>query len=473
MGYSVIGTGGGGSTTAFEKYANEAAIIAAYPDGSTATSVIINEATDTVWVWDVGGSAWVDSGTDISGKQDTLVSGTNIKTVGGESILGAGDLEVGGGGRWKVLELSLSSAVTYNKSDLEGANFLYLSNNSFSSSNSLTIGNGFEEGDELIIVCRENTSNRIFVNLPGAPGIRGIGTYHHCVFDGIKWLISQSPHYNDSLSNLYIGFGTGIRNGVNNVHVGSQIYDYAQKSTALGIAVNVQSESVGIGYEADAPSSKSVALGAESNANAGHSVAIGFRATADNLRSISIGNYSEATSDNSLAIGYTAETNGQENAIALGEYAYSRHPNSLTRRIGNNGSSSDQAHPAMHVRELLWSRSGYGDTTYSMNMISDPGPAAQARNMLTYSGTIQAFKAGCDALSSWEFKFSIARDDLNNTRIVGKTINLIGNDGSGSTVSADITLDQSNNRPLIRVTGNPNETWYWIAEAKVLDIRIA
>lgn len=32
---------------------------------------------------------------DVSGKQDTLVSGTNIKTINGVSILGEGDIEVG------------------------------------------------------------------------------------------------------------------------------------------------------------------------------------------------------------------------------------------------------------------------------------------------------------------------------------------------------------------------------------------
>ena len=31
----------------------------------------------------------------IAGKQDTLVSGTNIKTVGGQSLLGSGDLAAG------------------------------------------------------------------------------------------------------------------------------------------------------------------------------------------------------------------------------------------------------------------------------------------------------------------------------------------------------------------------------------------
>lgn len=35
---------------------------------------------------------------DISGKQDILVSGTNIKTINGESILGSGNIRISGGG---------------------------------------------------------------------------------------------------------------------------------------------------------------------------------------------------------------------------------------------------------------------------------------------------------------------------------------------------------------------------------------
>jgi len=34
----------------------------------------------------------------IANKQATLVSGTNIKTINGESILGSGDIEIQGGG---------------------------------------------------------------------------------------------------------------------------------------------------------------------------------------------------------------------------------------------------------------------------------------------------------------------------------------------------------------------------------------
>lgn len=55
-----------------------------------------------------GGVAWGDiTGTladqsdlnsELSGKQDNLISGTNIKTINGSSVLGSGDLTVGGGG---------------------------------------------------------------------------------------------------------------------------------------------------------------------------------------------------------------------------------------------------------------------------------------------------------------------------------------------------------------------------------------
>lgn len=38
------------------------------------------------------------SGGDVSGKQDTLVSGVNIKTVNNESLLGSGNITIAGGG---------------------------------------------------------------------------------------------------------------------------------------------------------------------------------------------------------------------------------------------------------------------------------------------------------------------------------------------------------------------------------------
>jgi hypothetical protein len=46
---------------------------------------------------------------DLSGKQDTLVSATNIKTINGSSILGSGDLTVSGSGGSSILENQIFS----------------------------------------------------------------------------------------------------------------------------------------------------------------------------------------------------------------------------------------------------------------------------------------------------------------------------------------------------------------------------
>lgn len=46
----------------------------------------------------------------IENKQDTLVSGTNIKTINGNSLLGSGDLATGGGGGSSIYKLTLSES---------------------------------------------------------------------------------------------------------------------------------------------------------------------------------------------------------------------------------------------------------------------------------------------------------------------------------------------------------------------------
>lgn len=53
---------------------------------------------------------------DMNAKQDTLVSGTNIKTVNGNSVLGSGDLVVSGAAAWGSITGTLS-----NQTDLDNA----------------------------------------------------------------------------------------------------------------------------------------------------------------------------------------------------------------------------------------------------------------------------------------------------------------------------------------------------------------
>lgn len=75
---------------------NEVNTLAKSKGNGTITEVRMNGASK-------GTSGIVDLGTvitthqDISGKQDKLISGTNIKTINGESVLGSGDITISGG----------------------------------------------------------------------------------------------------------------------------------------------------------------------------------------------------------------------------------------------------------------------------------------------------------------------------------------------------------------------------------------
>lgn len=85
----------------------------------------------------------------LNGKQDALISGTNIKTINGESILGSGNLTVSGGISYEVVDLTSKSTVTdeqltiltasefnkvkygkliYDLHEIDGLNRIYTSN---------------------------------------------------------------------------------------------------------------------------------------------------------------------------------------------------------------------------------------------------------------------------------------------------------------------------------------------------------
>lgn len=103
----VVGNGGGGGGGDVHNkgyFATPEALRTAYPTAQPGDFAIV-ESTDTVWVWDSDTNDWKDGETkgqvtSVNNQtgavtvQETLVSGTNIKTVDGNSLLGSGDLEL-------------------------------------------------------------------------------------------------------------------------------------------------------------------------------------------------------------------------------------------------------------------------------------------------------------------------------------------------------------------------------------------
>ena len=100
----VVGGGGGGDSHNLGYYETPEDLRTAHPTASAGDFAIVN-STDTVWIWDTTTSAWKDGDTkgqvtsvnnqtgDVT-VQATLVSGTNIKSVNNNTLLGAGNLEL-------------------------------------------------------------------------------------------------------------------------------------------------------------------------------------------------------------------------------------------------------------------------------------------------------------------------------------------------------------------------------------------
>lgn len=86
--------------------------------------------------------------TDISGKQDTLVSGTNIKTVNGESLLGSGNITAGDPNAVKYTTQSLTSEqkeqartnINAQESLVSGTTIKTVNNQSILGSGNITAG---------------------------------------------------------------------------------------------------------------------------------------------------------------------------------------------------------------------------------------------------------------------------------------------------------------------------------------------
>ena len=111
----ITGISSGDVTTALGYTPYSAANPSGYTSNTgTITSVKMNGTT-------VSSSGEADLGTvitDISGKQDTLVSGTNIKTINNTSILGSGNISIGGGGTATDVQINGTSITSSNVANI-------------------------------------------------------------------------------------------------------------------------------------------------------------------------------------------------------------------------------------------------------------------------------------------------------------------------------------------------------------------
>ena len=295
----------------------------------------------------------------INGKQDTLVSGTNIKTINNQSLLGSGNLTIEGGGFIKVtnpitaatkvgLVNSLSQYYDTNIGNgavIEGDGFEYNgTTHNIVASGQYSHAEGYITSATSLSSHAEGMYTKAFGTYSHAEGYSTMasGSSSHAEGSGTK-AISDNSHaegLNTTASGVYShaeGYNTNATKdtahaeGTYTVATGSCSHAEGYSTTASGYASHAE------GYNTNASGEHSHAEGNNTSASAKRSHAEGQNTTAS-------GNYSHAEGQNTTASGNNSHAEGN-NTTASGFYThaegnYTIASGSYTHAEGNNTQAS-------------------------------------------------------------------------------------------------------------------------------------
>lgn len=282
----------------------------------------------TVQAYDVDLTAW--AGVATSAKQDTLVSGTNIKTINGSSLLGSGDLAISGGGGASALTISnKTAAYTVVAGDLGTIINCTTGTFTVSLTAAATLGAGFNcwiwnSGSGVITI--DPSGSETIEGRATLPVYPGSGIQLVCT--GINWSTMDGRAVAGIAWNMSVAAAPPFATGLYAIAIGGNSTASGQRSLAIGLG-NIASSisSTAIGYNSGGFGSQAVtgsgamalggsyASGTDSfaaavanntstyGARGASSVALGYLANVSSNYAIAIGANASATGTNSLAIG--------------------------------------------------------------------------------------------------------------------------------------------------------------------------
>jgi len=260
----------------------------------------------------------------LTGVQPTLVSGTNIKTINGSSLLGAGDLAISGGGASALTISNKTAAYTVVADDL--GTIINCTSGTFTVSltAAATLGAGFN------VTIWNTGDGTVTIDPNNAETIDGTGTTY-----------ILRPRAGVELICTSTAWATGANKALRLYQESSPNDPNFTRPVATGFG------SVAIGRSASSAGQGAVALGSSANASGEGGVAIGY-ATASGSNSISINNSTGlfntlASATNSTAIGGNSSSQGSQavtgsGAMALGG-SYASGVDSFAAGVANNTSS--------------------------------------------------------------------------------------------------------------------------------------
>lgn len=332
--------------------------------------------------------------------------------------------------------VTLNADVTYAKADFAGRTHLLLS--STGSTRTLTISNtGFVAGDFICLLINQNSSSNVNITI-GTRDIWGNrGNIVNALYDGTNW----------------------------NIWSGGAVFN-----TSTSAFTNTV-----FGHQTRATSTNNTAMGENGNASASGATGYGKSFLASGIDTVAFGQTSNAQGLNSSSFGANTNDAGFANNILLGAYARGRRYGALRIRYDNNGNLADTLNPSANGEISTWNGTSTNATITEIFLrgVSSNRCVLQAKNNLKFRGQATAFRSDYSGTAGWDITGIIKRDGSNNTTLVGVTATLTHSDGTGGTLVLTIDADDTNEALRVRVTGNASETWYWLVELELLDLRIA
>lgn len=404
----------------------------------------------------------VATSTDLASKQDTLVSGTSIKTINGNTLLGTGDLVISGGSSIPVSDegtqitagvtslnftgagitaSAAGNAVTVNVPGGGGSSTLTIQNktaaytvvagdngtiincNHFSAFTvSLTAAATLGAGFNCWIWCQDAA---ITIDPNGSEAIDGVSTLvlrqgegTQIICDGTNWQTGGKKTMRMYAENLSASFARPIASSGGALALG-----YNSRSSVAAQASN----SAAVAISGNASGSSSTAVGNGASATANNASAFGYSTTASGSNASAIGSSTTASASNSTAIGLNSGTAGSQavtgsGAMALGG-SYASGTDSFAAAVADNTNSygaTGANSVAIGFRAKATGSSaialgGYGaqaSGSYSLAIGGSPSARATASNSIAIGG----FNSSCIASQTT----SVAIGDGASAAVIGK-----------------------------------------------------
>lgn len=342
------GGGGGGDSHNKGFYATPTALNEAIPTAEAGDFAIVG-STDTVWIWDTDTNAWVDSDqkgqvTSVNNQtgdvtvQATLVSGTNIKSVNGESLLGSGNLEVSGflpyPSGWTTNSttkafcdaVAADSSATVGKAYLGEVTFSDLPASMANAEVNVYINSGTTAANKVIVL--ELSSGNVapykwmYVYWNGGTNVSGWKTWQETLVSGTN---IKTVNGNSLLGSGDISVGLPSQTGNAGKFLTTDGTDASWSNRFI-----IDNSNVRAGHATSLSGGNSVVIGSYSNSAYSYTVALGGSASASAEGGIALGAYSFVA---------TWGTDQSKDAIAIGHHAVAKATRAI--QLGSTGTTTN------------------------------------------------------------------------------------------------------------------------------------